>query len=410
MPRLRRRAAAATWRWLSPVRRARSWASRSEPWHGRRRRRASSRRRGAASGRGGLDERPTAPAGRSEPRRRRRRPPPRRRQPGSPRRPASLGVDHGHRRGQVDGDLGTRPIPPSRATGDREVMGPALGASEPVVDRASNQLMGESVVAGAIVADDARPDGVLERRDRCAHRTRAVAARRLGSKFVPITDAISSRPRAGCSRRSRRAATTSRTPSGLAMSVEVACDGPSTVVTPDVSGLDEVQPQLDEQEGVAVGLAGEDVDGRRGGRRRSDGRRRQRRSPGDAVDVETRERKTGRRRGGGAARARPTGGHRLCRRVSSGTTEDHGVGQALIADHLVQEVDGRSAAPVQIVEYQEQRPVGGERRRSPRSRREQAAPARHQGRRDLTGLGRPSSAAATGRVAASSARPGQSDR
>ena len=81
---------------------------------------------------------------------------------------------------------------------------------------------------------------------------------------------------------------------------------------------------------------------------------------GDAADVETRERKTG--DAGEAAQlgqGRPEGIACVggCRPVRP---EDHGVGQALIADHLVQEVDGRSAAPVQIVEYQEQRPVGGE--------------------------------------------------
>ena len=175
---------------------------------------------------------------------------------------SSMGVDQGHRRDQVDGELRTRPIPSLESDGDREVMVSALGASQPIVDRASNQLMGESEFAGAIVADDARPDGVLQRRDRCAHRD----SRRSGQE-------------AGIEVRSDHRCQLEQIASGLFEAIEagsnnfahalragdvleVACDRPSTVVTPEVSGLDEVTPQLDEQEGIAVGLAGEDVDDR----------------------------------------------------------------------------------------------------------------------------------------------------
>ena len=112
------------------------------------------------------------------------------------------------------------------------------GAAESVVDGPADQLVGEPV----------RPRRRTRRRCATARRHRASPApsrratrrprrRAIGSNVVPMTAAVSSIRRTGSSSRSRRAATTSRTPSGLATSVSAPVTRPPAVLAPEQSAV-----------------------------------------------------------------------------------------------------------------------------------------------------------------------------
>ena len=156
------------------------------------------------------------------------------------------------------------------------------------------------------------------------------------------------------------------------------------------------KPQLDEEEGVAVGLAGEHLDGRPGGRPPTGMAGGRSHEVGDPRRGRKRaERQAPRRRADGAARAVPTAGPRRYRPASIGTNRRSWTLRESDWSWTswLEQIDVGRPRPVQVVEYQEQRPVGGELGDRARSRRRTGGPARRRGRRDLTGSGRPSSAA-----------------
>ena len=166
-------------------------------------------------------------------------------------------------------------------------------------------------------------------------------------KRVPITAARCRRRRVSGGRRSRRAAATSRTPSGLEISA------------PASTGVVQVPPQLTDEEGVAAGLLDEQLDGRlqvRGDILLPGGARDE---AADAVAVEPAQGQAG--DAGPAAQVGKRGLEVLAdlrRRRPVGGDDAHG-GAGGRADDVVEQLDRRPAGPGHVVEDQQQRPARG---------------------------------------------------
>ena len=168
--------------------------------------------------------------------------------------------DEGHGLGEVVGDLADRPLPDALEGPPEVEVGAPAGRGAQVVDhRAPHEHVREAVLAGARLVDQARADGGVERAEHVAlrgpqgvghHRDRERGAgdrRRLQHP-------------AGLLGQARHADRDHLADAlGAGHVVERPRRSPRAAALDDVPGVDQVPPQLTHEEGVAVGLGGEQV-------------------------------------------------------------------------------------------------------------------------------------------------------